>query len=239
MLKFFYVILMNLFRAPYMITKMRYYADHKEKYDEVRRYKLAMHVVYLMNRTGKVKTIATGIENLPKEGGYVMVPNHQGKYDALGIMYTHKEPCAFIMDERKSHTILVNEFVDLTESKRLKIKDLRQTVDIFNETAKEIREKGRKFIIFPEGGYKFNNRNIPVAFKPGSFKVALKAKAPIVPIALIDSYKVYNSYHLGPVTTYVHYLKPIPYEEYKNMRTNEIAEMVRQRILDKIAKETA
>ena len=139
MLKFFYVILMNLFRAPYMITKMRYYADHKEKYDEVRRYKLAMHVVYLMNRTGKVKTIATGIENLPKEGGYVMVPNHQGKYDALGIMYTHKEPCAFIMDERKSHTILVNEFVDLTESKRLKIKDLRQTVDIFNETAKEIR----------------------------------------------------------------------------------------------------
>ncbi|MBQ5376260.1 MAG: 1-acyl-sn-glycerol-3-phosphate acyltransferase, partial [Lachnospiraceae bacterium] len=78
-----------------------------------------------------------------------------------------------------------------------------------------------------------------VAFKPGSFKVALKAKAPIVPIALIDSYKVYNSYHLGPVTTYVHYLKPIPYEEYKNMRTNEIAEMVRQRILDKIAEETA
>ena len=69
--------------------------------------------------------------------------------------------------------------------------------------------------------------------------MALKAKAPIVPIALIDSYKVYNSYHLGPVTTYVHYLKPIPYEEYKNMRTNEIAEMVRQRILDKIAEETA
>ena len=34
-----------------------------------------------------------GMENLPKEGGYVMFPNHQGKYDALGIVYTHKKPC--------------------------------------------------------------------------------------------------------------------------------------------------
>ena len=30
MLKFIYVILMNLFRAPYMIPKMRHEADHPE-----------------------------------------------------------------------------------------------------------------------------------------------------------------------------------------------------------------
>ena len=34
MLKFIYVILMNLFRAPYMIPKMHKEADHPEKYSE-------------------------------------------------------------------------------------------------------------------------------------------------------------------------------------------------------------
>lgn len=60
------------------------------------------------------------------------------------------------------------------------------------------------------------------------------AKCPIVPVALIDSYKVYNSPHKGPVTTYVYYLDPIEYEEYKGMKTQEIASLVENRIKDKI-----
>lgn len=44
MLKFIYVILMNLFRAPYMIPKMHKEADHPEKYSEEERYELARHV---------------------------------------------------------------------------------------------------------------------------------------------------------------------------------------------------
>ena len=39
---------------------------------------------------------------------------------------------------------------------------------------------------------------------------------------------------MGPITTYVHYLKPIPYEEYENMKTHEIAELVQSRIQEKI-----
>ena len=71
-------------------------------------------------------------------------------------------------------------------------------------------------------------------FKAGSFKIALKSKAPIVPIALIDSYKVFNSFHIGPITTYVHYLKPITYDEYRDMKTPEIAALVKERIEEKI-----
>ena len=41
MLRFIYVILMNLFRAPYVIPKMRREADHPERYSEEERYELA------------------------------------------------------------------------------------------------------------------------------------------------------------------------------------------------------
>ena len=71
-------------------------------------------------------------------------------------------------------------------------------------------------------------------FKAGSFKIALKTKAPIVPVALIDSYKVFNSFCLGPVTTQVHYLKPILYDEYGGLKTHEIADLVKVRIQEKL-----
>jgi|UniRef100_UPI003FEF9DAE putative acyltransferase len=233
MLKFIYVILMNLFRAPYMIPKMRHEADHPEKYSMEERYALCRHAIRLMKRTGGIHTKAYGTENLPAEGGYMMYPNHQGKYDALGIMDTHDRPCSLVMDKAKSNTILVKEFVDLVQGKRLDKKNVRQALSIINEVAKEV-SNGARYILFPEGGYDFNNRNNVCNFKAGSFKIALKSKAPIVPVALIDSYRVFNSFWMGPVTTQVHYLKPIYFEEYGSLRTQEIANLVRDRIQEKI-----
>lgn len=233
MFKLFYVIFMNLFRAPYIIPRMRKQADHPERYSQEERYSLVKHVIYLMNRTGKITTKAYGLENLPKEGGYIMYPNHQGKYDVLGIMYTHPTPCSLVMDKRKSHTILVREFVDLVQGKRLEKDNPRQGIQIINQVSKDVAN-GKKYILFPEGGYSFNNRNMVYDFKPGSFKIALKSKKPIVPIALIDSYKVFNSFHMGAITTYVYYLPPIYYEEYKDMRTQELSVYVKQLIEDKI-----
>lgn len=62
----------------------------------------------------------------------------------------------------------------------------------------------------------------------------MKSHVPIIPIALIDSYKVFNSFHFGPVTTQVHYLKPIEYDEYKDMKTRDIAALVKEHIEEKI-----
>ncbi|MCI9081172.1 MAG: 1-acyl-sn-glycerol-3-phosphate acyltransferase [Lachnospiraceae bacterium] len=229
MIKLFYVIFMNLFRAPYMIPKMRYQANHPEKYSEKKRYSLVCHAIELMKRTGHIHTRFYGEDNLPKDGGYIMYPNHQGKYDALGIMITHKKPCSFVMDKLKSNQILVSEIVDLVQGKRLDRNDVRQAMTVLNEVAEEVKE-GRRYIIFPEGDYMFNNKNKMGSFKAGCFKCALKSKAPIVPVALIDSYKVFNSYTLGKVTTQVHYLKPLLYEEYKNLKTIDIAKIVQERI---------
>ena len=233
MFRLFYVIIMNFHRAPYMIPRMRYYANHPEKYSEEKRYSLVNHVIYLMNKTGKITTKSFGMENLPKEGGYIMYPNHQGKYDVLGIMYTHKSPCSFVMDTLKSHTMLVREVCDLVHAKRLEKDNPRQGITIINQVSKEVAE-GKKYILFPEGGYRFNNRNRLGEFKAGSFKIALKSKAPIVPIALYDSYKVFNSLNWGPIETQVHYLPPILYEEYKDLNSQELSSLVKNRIQQKI-----
>ena len=158
-----------------------------------------------------------------------MYPNHQGKYDALGIMYAHKNPCTFVMDKAKSYGFLVRELVDLLGAKRLALDDVRQNIKIMDQITKELRE-GTKFILFSEGGYD-KNGNIVQRFKPGSFKCAMRAKAPIVPVTLIDSYVAFNSLKPGPVTTKVIFGKPIYFEDYQNMKTPEIADIVRSTII--------
>lgn len=216
------------------MVKARIWMKHPEKHSIEERYAVAREMVAKMNGSMGYKTIAYGQEKLPAEGGYILYPNHQGKYDVPGIFATHDKPCSFVMDEAKAHIILVAEFLMLVDGKSFGLTDLRGTIKVFQEMAKEIQQDGKKFILFPEGGYKENNQNVVEPFKAGSFKVAQMAKCPIVPVALIDSYKVYNSPHKGPVTTYVYYLDPIEYEEYKGMKTQEIASLVENRIKDKI-----
>ena len=102
--------------------------------------------------------------------------------------------------------------------KRLCLHDLRQAARVIREVSKEV-EYGRKYIIFPAGGYSHRNGNHVDVFKAGSFKSAMRAKAPIVPVALVDSWKVFDLWSLRKVNTQVYYLKPIPYEGYEISRS--------------------
>ena len=94
--------------------------------------------------------------------------------------------------------------------------------------------QGKNYSLFSEGGYD-KNRNKVQQFMPGSFKCVVRSKTPIVPVALIDSQKPFNSWSIGPVTTKVIFLPPMYYDEYKDMKTPEIAKIVRQRIIDCMA----
>ena len=100
------------------------------------------------------------------------------------------------------------------------------------QIADEVKN-GRRYIIFPEGGYD-HNKNELQDFMAGSFKCATKARAPIVPVAIIDSYKPFGVNSLRKVKTQVHFLEPILFEEYGKMTTAEIAGMVKDRIASAI-----
>ena len=162
-----------------MIPQAGYYAVRERKYSEEFRYQYDLKMIRQMMKTARISTSVYGRDNLPATGGYVMFPNHQGKYDALGIMYGHPLPCSVVMDDARSHMPLVSQFIDLVKGKRIKLHDIRQAARIIHEVSQETAQ-GRKFIIFPAGGYKHRNGNHVDPFKPGTFKSAMKVKAPIV-----------------------------------------------------------
>ena len=89
---------------------------------------------------------------------------------------------------------------------------------------------GRNYIIFPEGTRSKEGNVMTTDFKGGSFKAATKAKCPIVPVTLIDSFKPFDTNSIKPVTVQVHVLKPLFYDDYKDYKTTEIAKMVQMQI---------
>ena len=232
MLRFWYVIIISLPFIIYYLVKGDYIERHADAYSEEDRYRVALRVIRIMKRNGRITTSVTGVENLPKDCGYVMFPNHQGKYDALGIMDAHKKPCTVMMDEKRSHMVIVDQFITLVKGCRIDKSDIKSQVNAINTVASEVRE-GRRYIVFPEGGY-FHNRNAVKEFMPGAFQCAVRAKSPIVPVRLVDSYKPFEINSLRKVPTQVHFLPAIYPEEYSGMTTSQIAKLVRGRIVDKM-----
>lgn len=233
MWRFYYTIGRNIIILPKLIATMREKAAQPEIYNEEDCYEYMRYITDLMQKTGHIKTECYGMENLPKEGGYMMYPNHQGKYDAYGIVSAHEKPCTVVMDKDKSYTIFIKEIIDVLRGKRMDIHDVRQAFTIIKEITQEVME-GRRYILFPEGGYDKNQKNTLGEFKAGCFKIPLKSRVPIVPVVLYDSYKAFNSWQITPVKTQVHFLEPIYYDEYKDLKTQQIAELVKARIQEKL-----
>ncbi len=232
MFRFYCLVGFSIFLIIYYILKAEYYCRHEDKYDMYKRYSLALSIIHDVKKRGRIRTVSYGEEKLPKDGGYIMYANHQGKYDALGIMDAHKEPCSVIMDAGRSKMPLADQVVSLVDGVRLDRTDFHKQVKALAQMTEDVRG-GRRFIYFPEGGYMHNGNKLQ-DFLPGAFKVAKKAEVPIIPVALYDSHLPfdYNSYR--KCTTQVCFMDPIYYEEYADMSTKEISEMVKKRIEEKL-----
>ncbi len=234
MTRFYYAILISIPIIIYYICKAEYYAHHRERYDEDTCYRLAKNIVNWVKRNARVKTIGYGEENLPKEGGYIMYSNHQGRYDAIGIISVHDKPCSVVMDSERSKLPIAKQVVDLLAGVRMNKADIKQQVRASRDVRRGV-EQGRRFIYFPEGKYE-DNKNTLQEFHAGAFKCAQQARVPIVPVAIYDSHIVFTYNSLKKVTTQVLFMEPIYYEEYSGLTTHEISNVVKERIEEGLCK---
>ena len=115
--RYYYLIVRKLFWFAFSILKMRRLAKDGTQTEEST-YAYLRSVVEVMKKACHVRTEVHGLENLPKEGGYIMYPNHQGKYDAYSIVTVHEKPCTVVMDKAKSYDLFINQVIDLVKGKR-------------------------------------------------------------------------------------------------------------------------
>lgn len=226
------MVLKNLWIVPGAWFKLCRYAKHTDEYPEEEKYRHIQYILQRAVRGGNVDMTVTGQENIPAEGGFMLYANHQGMFDVLAIAATCHRPIGAVLKKELYDIPFLHQIVLCTKSFAMDREDVRQSLTVIQNVTEEVK-KGRGYLIFPEGTRsKRGNEMLP--FHGGSFRCATKSKCPIVPIALIDCFKVLDQKGSKPVSVQIHYLKPIPYEEYAGMKPAEVAELVKARIAEKI-----
>ena len=119
MLRMTFIIVVGFPLVVYYTLKLIYYDKHISKYTEEQRYSLAQRVINLVMKFGLIQTEVIGTENLPATGGYIMFPNHQGKFDTLGIIHGHDLPCTVMIDKKKSYSLVVKQILNIIRASRL------------------------------------------------------------------------------------------------------------------------
>jgi 1-acyl-sn-glycerol-3-phosphate acyltransferase len=230
------MIFRNLFSLPIWLFRI-FKLCNIQKYDAETRYAYLHKIIPIVIRRGRINIHVTGLENLPEENGYIMFPNHQGLFDALAIIQTHERPLVTVMKKEVKDTFLLKQVITLLQAEVIDREDIRQSMKVIMNMTKRVKT-GENFIIFAEGT-RSRNGNSLLDFKGGSFKSAMNAKCPIVPVTLIDSYKAFDTGSIKRLTVQIHYLKPLNYEDYKGMKSTELAMTVAALIQEKINIETA
>lgn len=225
------MVLRLIYIAPLWFYRLCKYGK-SDQYTEEQRYDQLHRIIHRINRAGRVIIDAHGTENLPREGGYIMFPNHQGLFDTLALFESHEKPFTFVIKKEMENVFLVKQIIRLLKAQLMDRENVRQSMQVIMKMAEEVKE-GRRYVIFAEGTRSHNGNEL-LDFKAGTFKSAIMAKCPIVPVALIDSYKAFDTHSIKEVTVQIHYLPPMYYEEFKNMKSAEIAAEVKRRIEETI-----
>ena len=223
----------NLFKVPGLWVKLCRYAknapDHPEQEQE--RYDLIRHILTLGVTSGNIHMEVTGLENLPEEDGFLIYANHQGLFDCVALVYSCPRPLAAVCKKELKGIPFVQQVIDCTRSFLMDRDDARQSLGVIQEVTKEV-SAGRNYVIFPEGSRSREGNKVQ-EFHAGSFRAAIKAKKPVVPVAVIDTHKVFDVKGSGPVHAQLHYLPPIMPEEFEGMKAQELCDLVKARIVEK------
>ena len=96
--------------------------------------------------------------------------------------------------------------------------------------ARNIAENRASIGIYPEGGIN-KSEELLLPFHHGSFKIALKAKAPIVVTSIRNTDKLKKRFLWKSTNIYLDVIKVLPYDEISALKTSEISQMTRNDIL--------
>lgn len=227
-----YMVLRNLFRAPIWFYHIWKLGRSGDTHTEQQRYDYIRNVVKTVNRTGRVEVEVHGIENLPEKNGFILFPNHQGLFDVLAIMESCPNPLGIVVKKEASNIILIKQVIAAMHGMSIDRQDVKASLKVITKMTEDVKQ-GRNYVIFAEGTRSREGNHL-LSFKGGTFKSAVNARCPIVPVALIDCFKPFDVNSIKKQKVQVRFLEPLQPEQYVGLRTIQIADIVHDKIQQEI-----
>ncbi|GHV69817.1 1-acyl-sn-glycerol-3-phosphate acyltransferase [Spirochaetia bacterium] len=154
------------------------------------------------------KLTVTGRENIPLKGGLCFVSNHSGIFDIILALSYAGRPFGFIAKKELLLIPLLNIWISLLGGLFIDRKHPRKALKTIQKGVNRLKAGGG-MLIFPEGHRSRDGKLLP--FHPGSFKLAVHSKVPIVPVAISGSNEVFEkNRRIRSAVVKITFLPPIP-----------------------------
>ena len=156
-----------------------------------------------------------GKDNIPNEGGIILCANHISYHDTVVLGLISPRQLHFVAKEELWRIKLISKL--FTKLGAIPINRQKPGIDTLKQVVNVLKD-GRALAIFLQGGRK---KDIDVDdAKAGVALFAIKGKAPVVPINISSSFRIFSKVDINIG-------KPITFEEYwdKKIRTQELNEI--------------
>jgi 1-acyl-sn-glycerol-3-phosphate acyltransferase len=175
-----------------------------------------------------------GRENLPQGRGAVFCANHQSNVDPP-VLFRAVHPRLRVLYKREidripllARAFRMAGFIPIDRhNKEAAMRSIEKGADTLHA--------GRSILIFPEGTRSKTDQLLP--FKKGGFRMAIKAGAPVVPVAISGgrAAMVRGSFIIRPVTLTIRVGRPVETRGVDVEKRDELIEHVRHEIATLLA----
>lgn len=179
---------------------------------------------------GGAKLEVSGLDQLSKDQPYVFVSNHQSTIDIPALFMALPFDCRFVAKKGLKYVPALGWYMWAAKFIFVDRSNRHEALRSLDEGGEQIRG-GISIIVFAEGTRSSDCRIQP--FKKGPFALAMKARVPIVPVAIEGSGTLMpkNSWRITPGSIKVLVGAPIAPERFDGNRERLIRE-VRDRVID-------
>ncbi len=174
----------------------------------------------------RMRVHTRGLENTPKEGRFLLVCNHLNDLDPVTLLaYFKKSQLAFISKRENSKLFIAGKLMHRIMCQPINRENDREALKTILKCVELLKKDMVSIAVFPEGYTSMDEKLHP--FRHGVFKIAQKAKVPIVVCTLQNTQKVFrNAARLKPTDVHLHLLGVIPVEELTGVTAVEVGERV-------------
>lgn len=188
-----------------------------------------------------VKVTVIGEENVPKDTPVLYIGNHRSYFDILLTYVRCPIRTGYVAKKEMERYPLLANWMRNLHCLFLDRKDIKQGMKTILEAIEKIKS-GISICIFPEGTRNKNTSELDMLpFHEGSFKIAVKAKCPIIPIAMNNTSEIFEAHlpKIKPCHVVIEYCKPIYPDELDKEDKKHLGAYTQNIILETIRKNQA
>lgn len=190
---------------------------------------LIMPFIRLNQWTTQMPLTVYGRENIPKEGGFILISNHQSLADIPLYMLSVNKPIAFFAKKELLRVPILGSALVKMEHESVDRSSPKNAIKEMNAAVEKIKN-GKRVMVFPEGTRSVDETLLP--FKKGAFMMSVQSGCPIVPACIQNSgYAIHKTrWYTQPSPVTITFLTPL----FPKENSKEEAERLRQEAHKKI-----